>query len=130
MKEEIQKVSKREDIIINNVDKRGALVNVDRKDYIKEAESQLNDKDKYHMLPQDLTLGNNKLVNQAIDCFFFKLSLMKLQTDLKCQFREHCASTALLKFTNQETKVALLYVHSTATQLSYLNTLTTIYNPL
>ena len=60
MKEEIQKVSKREDIIINNVDKRGALVNVDRKDYIKEVESQLNDKDKYHMLPQDLTLGNNK----------------------------------------------------------------------
>ena len=58
------------------------------------------------------------------------LTRIKLQTDLKCQFREHCASTSLPKFTNQETKVALLYVHSTATQLSYLNTLTTIYNPL
>ena len=83
VKEEIQKVSKREDIIINNVDKRGALVNVDRKDYIKEAESQLNDKDNYHMLPQDLTLGNNKLVNQAIDCFFFKMITDKVADGLK-----------------------------------------------
>ena len=58
-----------EDIIITNADKGGAVVIVDTKDYIKESERQLNDKDNYHILPQDPTLGNNKLVNQVIDRF-------------------------------------------------------------
>ena len=68
-REAIKELSKREDIIITNVHKGGAVVFVDTNDYIKEAERQLNDKDNYHILPEDPTLGNNKLVNQAIDHF-------------------------------------------------------------
>ena len=43
-------------------------------DYIKEAEGQLNDKDNYHILPQDSKLGNNKLVNLVSD----RLKIVKL----------------------------------------------------
>ena len=67
--EAIKELSKREYIIISNTDKGGVIVIVDTKDYIREAERQLNDKDNYHILPRDPTLGKNKLVNQAIDCF-------------------------------------------------------------
>ena len=63
------KETKREYIIITNADKRGAVVIVDRNDYVKEVECQLNDKDNYHILPQDPTLGKNRLVKQTIDRF-------------------------------------------------------------
>ena len=56
-----------EDITITNADKEGDVIIVDTNDYIKEAERQLNDKDNYHILPQDPTLGNNKLVSPALD---------------------------------------------------------------
>ena len=55
----VKELSKREDIIINNADKGGAVVIVDTNDYIKEAERQLDDKDNYHILLQDPTLDNN-----------------------------------------------------------------------
>ena len=61
-KEAINELSKREDIIITNADKLGAVVIVDTNDYIKEVERQLNGKSNYHILPQDPTLGNSKLV--------------------------------------------------------------------
>ena len=63
------KESKREYIIITNADKRGVVVIVDRNDYVKEVECQLNDKDNYHILPEDPTLGKNSLVKQTIDRF-------------------------------------------------------------
>ena len=58
-REAVKELSKREDLIINNADKGGAVVIVDTNDYIKEAERQLDDKDNYHILLQDPTLGNN-----------------------------------------------------------------------
>ena len=58
-REAVKELSKREDIIINNADKGGAVVIVDTNDYIKEPERQLDDKDNYHILLQDPTLGNN-----------------------------------------------------------------------
>ena len=58
----IKELSKREDFIITNADKGGAVVMVDTKDYTKEAECQLNDKDNYPILPQDPTSDNNKLL--------------------------------------------------------------------
>ena len=58
-REAVKELSKREDIIINNADKGGAVVIVDTNDYIKEAERQLDDKDNYHILLQDPTLDNN-----------------------------------------------------------------------
>ena len=66
-REAIKELSKSEDIIITDADKGGAVAVADMDDYIKEAERQLNDKGNYHILPQDPTLVNNSLVNQAID---------------------------------------------------------------
>ena len=66
-RETIKELSKMEDITITNADKEGDVIIVDTNDYIKEAERQLNDKDNYHILPQDPTLGNNKLVSPALD---------------------------------------------------------------
>ena len=40
-----------------------SLLIVDTNDYIKKAERQLNCKYNDHILPQDPTLGNNKVVN-------------------------------------------------------------------
>ena len=68
-REAIKELSKMEHIANTNTDKRRAVVIVDTKDYIKEAEAQLNDQDNFHILPQDPTLGNNMLVNQATERF-------------------------------------------------------------
>ena len=38
---------------ITNANKGSAVVIVETNDYIKEAEHQLNDKDNYHILPQE-----------------------------------------------------------------------------
>ena len=65
----IKELSKREEIIITKADKGGAVAIVGKRDFIKEAERQLNDKDNFHIWPQDPTLGNSKLANQAIDRF-------------------------------------------------------------
>ena len=54
-------------------DPDGNLVNVtafsfSKSEYIKTFLNKYNTDD-YHILFQDTTLGNNKLMNQAIDCF-------------------------------------------------------------
>ena len=54
----IKESSKREDIIITNTDKGGAIILIEMQDYIKEAEHQLNDNYNYYILPEDPTLGN------------------------------------------------------------------------
>ena len=83
-REAIKELSKSEDIIITDADKGGAVAVADMHDYIKEAERQLNDKGNYHILPQDPTLVNNSLVNQAIDrCKKEKLITHKIADRLK-----------------------------------------------
>ena len=83
-REAIKELSKSEDIIITDADKGGAVAVADMDDYIKEAERQLNDKGNYHILPQDPTLVNNSLVNQAIDrCKKEKLITHKIADRLK-----------------------------------------------
>ena len=83
-REAIKELSKSEDIIITDADKVGAVAVADMDDYIKEAERQLNDKGNYHILPQDPTLVNNSLVNQAIDrCKKEKLITDKIVDRLK-----------------------------------------------
>ena len=73
----IKELYKREDIIITNADKVGVLFIVDTKDYINQAKLQLKYKDTYHILPQDPTLGYNKLVNLVNN----RLKIEKLVTD-------------------------------------------------
>ena len=65
----MKELSDREDIIITKADKGGAVVIVDVKDYIKEAERQLNNTDNYRKLQEDPTATNTKLVNDMIERF-------------------------------------------------------------
>ena len=64
------------DIIFAN---GGAVVVITIKDCIKEAQLQLHDIDKYQILPQDPTISNKKLGNQAIH-HFQKEKLLKNKT--------------------------------------------------
>ena len=57
----------RNDIVICNADKGGATVIVDVKDYIKEANKELDDEKFYKKLPTDPTHTNLELINNTID---------------------------------------------------------------
>ena len=61
----MKELSEREDII-SKANKCGAVVIVDVKDYIKEAEQQLNNTENYRKLQEDPTAANMKLVNDTI----------------------------------------------------------------
>ena len=65
----LDELSKRDDILITNADKGGAVVILDTEKYIKEAERQLNDIKNYKMLNTDPTLTYTKLINAAIARF-------------------------------------------------------------
>ena len=59
--------SEREDILITKIDKGGAVVIVDVKDYIKEAERQLNNTENYRKLQEDPTKNKKqKLINEKV----------------------------------------------------------------
>ena len=59
----MKELSEREDIAITKADKGGGVVIVDVKDYISEAERQLNSTENYWKLQEDLTATNMELVN-------------------------------------------------------------------
>ena len=63
----MKELSEWEDIIITKANKVGAVVIVDVKDYIKEAEWQLNNTENYSKLQEDPTGTNMKLVNDTIE---------------------------------------------------------------
>ena len=65
----MKELSEREDIINTKADKGGGIVIVDVKDYIKEAERQLNNTENYRKLQEDPTATNIKLVNDTIERF-------------------------------------------------------------
>ena len=65
----MRELSEREDIIITKAGKYGAAVIVDVKDYIKEAERQLNKTKNYRKLQEVPTTTNMKLVNDTIEKF-------------------------------------------------------------
>ena len=68
----MEELSEREDIIINKADKVGAVVIVVVKEYIKEAEQQLNNTSNYKKLqvdPKNYTterFKKQKLINQKV----------------------------------------------------------------
>ena len=53
-------LAKGRDIIITTSDKGGAAVIIDTKNYIKEANRQLSDKNRYKILQTEPTLQHNK----------------------------------------------------------------------
>ena len=63
----LDKLSERTDIIICKADKGGATVILDVKDYIEEANRQLEDRNFYRKLDSDPTNTHLELVNGAID---------------------------------------------------------------
>ena len=68
----MEELSEREDIVINKADKVGAVVIVVVKEYIKEAEQQLNNTSNYKKLqvdPKNYTterFKKQKLINQKV----------------------------------------------------------------
>ena len=64
-----KELSKRDDIIIINADKGGAIIIMDIEKYISEAQRQLNDKNNYKKLQTNPTLQHNKLVNDTVERF-------------------------------------------------------------
>ena len=64
-----QELSERDDTVITKTDKGGAVVIIDVKYYIREAESQLKSKDNYDRLKYDPTERHNRLVNNTIERF-------------------------------------------------------------
>ena len=56
----------RDGIIITNVDKGGAVVILDAKDYVKECGRQLNNTENYKHLQKDPTATNNEIVQSII----------------------------------------------------------------
>ena len=59
----------RDEIIITNPDKRGAVVILDVKDYVEECERQLNNTGNYNRLQKGPTATNNELVHSVIKRF-------------------------------------------------------------
>ena len=56
-------------MLITNADNGGAAVILETKDYINEANRQLNVTSSYKKLPDDPTVTHNKLINDSIDRF-------------------------------------------------------------
>lgn len=67
MRKALQELRERDDTVITKADKGGAVVIVDVKDYIREAKSQLKNKDNYDRLKCDPTETCNRLVNDTIE---------------------------------------------------------------
>ena len=65
----MKEISEWQDIIIPKADKGGAVVIVDVKGYIKEAEQQLNNTENYWKLQEDPRATNMKLVSDTIERF-------------------------------------------------------------
>ncbi|XP_066925555.1 uncharacterized protein [Clytia hemisphaerica] len=66
-REALEQLRRKEDIIITNADKGGAVVIQDVADYINEALRQLNDQTFYKECDQDLTPKHNKKIQDIIE---------------------------------------------------------------
>ena len=65
----MQELQPRNDIVITNADKGGAVVILDVEDYIKDAERQLNNKENYRKIICDPTTANNEPIHKVISRF-------------------------------------------------------------
>ena len=61
----LQELQSRDDIVITDADKGGAVVILGVEDYIKEAERQLRNTENYKRLNRNPTTANNKTVNKT-----------------------------------------------------------------
>ena len=95
----------RDEIIITNADKGGAVVIMDVKDYVEECERQLNNTGNYNSLQKGPTATNNELVHSVIKRFetvkLFRKNTaerLKINTPRNPRFIHH------LRYTRSETQ--------------------------
>ena len=65
----MQELKSKNDIVITDADKGGAVVILDVEDYVKEAERQLSNKENYRKINYDLTTAFNKTIHKFISRF-------------------------------------------------------------
>ena len=65
----MQELQSRNDIVIIDADKGGAVVILDVEDYVKKAERQLNNKEKYRKINYEPTTVNNETIYKVISRF-------------------------------------------------------------
>ena len=101
-------LSKRDDIMITNVDEGNAEVIMEVNDYVREANCKLNDSKNYKVLAKDPTTTNNNLFNQTIDIFKKEQLINEyISNELKNQSSRTPEFTYLQKFTKKATQVVL-----------------------
>ena len=109
--------------MITKADKGDAVVIIDKKDYIREAESQLENKDNDNSLKNDPIETHNRLVNHTMERYKKqKMMKDKVVERLKIENREHQYSIYDLKHTKKKSLVAQLLVQLIrASRLSFTN---------
>ena len=65
----MQELQSRNDIVITDANKGGAVVILDVEDYFKETERQLNNKENYRKIIYNLTTANNETIHKVISRF-------------------------------------------------------------
>ena len=65
----MQELQSRNDIVITDADKGGAVVILDVEDYVKEAERQLSNKENYRKITYNPTTANNETIHKVISRF-------------------------------------------------------------
>ena len=73
----MQELQSRDDIVITDTDKGGAVAILDVEDYVKEAERQLKNKQNYQKINYDPTTLSNKTIHRVIWSFQNKNLLCK-----------------------------------------------------
>lgn len=76
----------RDDIVITNADKTGAVIIKDVKDYVKECERHLNNTENQKYLQKDLTATINESVHTTTKRFENKKLIQKNIAGLKTNF--------------------------------------------
>ena len=67
--EALEDLQEKDDIVIVNADKGGAVIIMDVTDYTEKAKRQLNNNKHYPQLSKDQTATNNEIVNNVIERF-------------------------------------------------------------
>ena len=117
-------LQKREDIIITKADKGGATVIIDVKNYVREANSQLENTEFYQKLNFCPTEGYSNTVNNKLDELTEKVISQNRQLkDLNRVTHGHHTSTYYQKFTKREIPV-VSSIGSHTSKISKMLTLT------
>ena len=88
-REAMKELSRNTDIIIKPADKGGAIVILNRNDYLREGYTQLSNRNFYQEIPEDLTEQNRVLVQNAIEDMYqngeIDISVKNYLTDIHCK---------------------------------------------